>query len=123
MEKSQLLQEVKEELETKKFNVKLNEQYHGVDVSIHAESRITDKKLFIYVIDSGRALPVHCENLYSVREGNNKQLRLPHCEYFVYAPNGAVENALLASKETNIDIFTDSESFKNELQKYSPASA
>ena len=123
MGKSQLLQEVKSELESKAFDVELNERYHGIDVSIYAKSKVSDKKLFVYVVDSGRALPVHCINLSNIKEGNSKILRIPNCEYMVYAPNGAVENALLECVETGIPIYTNEKDFKNALKKYSPNNA
>lgn len=119
---NQLLQEVEEELQSKKFTVNLNKRYHGINVSIFAENKeMPDRKLFMYVLESDRALPVHIWNLHNIQEGNNSQLRLPHCEYLVYAPLGAVEHAKIASKKYGIPIFTNKDDLVKEIKKYYPS--
>lgn len=116
---NQLLQEVEQELESEKFNVKLNERYHGIEVSVLAEDALKERKFFMYILDSDRALPAHIWNLHEIKEGNSKILRVPNCNYMVYAPLGAVEHAKLASKKYGIPIFTNKDDFVKEIKKYS----
>ena len=114
----QLLLQVKQNLESNKFDVETDHSYHGIKVSIKANSTKNNKNLFIYVLDNDRVLPVHILNLHEIKEGNNRIVRLPNCSYMILAPNGLVENAESISEQYHIPIFTDIEKFNEQISKY-----
>lgn len=111
-------QQVVQTLRNYGLDVRTDENYHGVNVDVIAESRSSDKRVFAYVVEENEPLLGHAINLSNIREGNTKYFKRTNCAYMIVTDKEATRVAKSLSDKTGIKLLKDEDAFKQAVQEY-----